>query len=232
METVLTWLLVFGPLLLTFGAAIYWGNGSKLIGLWGGFFPGVILLAAAACCQWHIVIAKSEIEQNPSETALATIAKVAKETADRQIALERPILAMMVDEVAIPWLRNPPEKGKGSVTFTILNGGRTRGIITKAIGGVKILSSLREEAGAEEWIFLRKRSFGANETFKFEVKTTDNVSPEDQIAVRSGKKILVFFCDYSYLGLMDDSWPTKMLWVYDPNSGRARPVQPEELSKK
>ncbi len=36
METAVVWLLVIGPLLMSIGGAIYWGSGSKTVGLWIG----------------------------------------------------------------------------------------------------------------------------------------------------------------------------------------------------
>jgi hypothetical protein len=232
METGVVWLLVVGPLLMSIGAAIYWGNGSKLTGLWTGFVPGAIAIVLAAGLQTHIIISKSGDEQSPSEAALAALAKTAKETADRQIALERPLLNMMVSTVDIPWLRKPAENGKGRVIFSIFNGGKNRGIITKAFGGVKILSSFAEEAGVDEWPFLRRRSFGSGEEFKFEIGLKDNVSAEDQAAVKDGKKVLVFYSDFTYLGLLDDPWSFEMRWVYDPKIGSARPIQAEEFPQK
>jgi hypothetical protein len=60
METAVVWLLVAGPLLIGIGAAIYWGSGSKITGLWSGFVPGAIALVVAAALQIHIIILKAD----------------------------------------------------------------------------------------------------------------------------------------------------------------------------
>jgi hypothetical protein len=66
METAVVWLLVIGPLLVGIGAAIYWGSGSKLLGLWAGFVPGAVVLIIAAALQTQIIISKSDmVEPSP-----------------------------------------------------------------------------------------------------------------------------------------------------------------------
>lgn len=65
METAVVWLLVLGPLLISIGAAIYWGSGSRAVGLWAGFVPGAVLFVIAAGIQWQINLGKAETPETP-----------------------------------------------------------------------------------------------------------------------------------------------------------------------
>src|ERR1017187_6825412 len=51
METASNWLLVVGPLIIGTAVGVYYG-GSKITGLWIGFF-GLVLLLLAATLQWQ-----------------------------------------------------------------------------------------------------------------------------------------------------------------------------------
>lgn len=72
METAVVWLLVIGPLFIGLGAAIYWGSGSKLVGLWSGFVPGAIALIIAAALQTQINLSKPETAESsgPSDAEI------------------------------------------------------------------------------------------------------------------------------------------------------------------
>jgi hypothetical protein len=59
METAVVWLLVIGPLFIGLGAAIYWGSGNDLIGLWTGV-AGVFALVIAAALQAQTIISRPE----------------------------------------------------------------------------------------------------------------------------------------------------------------------------
>ena len=65
METAVVWLLVIGPLIISIGAAIYWGSGSKTVGLWIGFVPGAVVLVIAAGLQWQINLNRAQSKDAP-----------------------------------------------------------------------------------------------------------------------------------------------------------------------
>jgi hypothetical protein len=98
METAVVWLLVVGPLLVGIGAAIYWGSGSKLAGLWGGFVPGAIVLIIAAALQIQIFISKPDVAELPIGPSDSEInrqrAYVLVEASElRYLAQEKPVEA-------------------------------------------------------------------------------------------------------------------------------------------
>jgi len=70
METAVIWLLVIGPMLIGLGAAIWWGSGSKVVGLWTGFVPGAFVLIIAAALQAQIIVSKPEIVDSPKDNPL------------------------------------------------------------------------------------------------------------------------------------------------------------------
>jgi hypothetical protein len=69
METAVVWLLVIGPLFIGLGAAIFWGSGDRLVGLWTGFVPGAVGLVIAAALQIQIIISRPETVELPSVPA-------------------------------------------------------------------------------------------------------------------------------------------------------------------
>ena len=96
METAVVWLLVIGPLLIGLGAAIYWGSGSNLVGLWTGVI-GVIGLVIAAALQAQIIITKVEVvaPSGPSDSEInRQRAYVLIEASEiRHFAKDRPVEA-------------------------------------------------------------------------------------------------------------------------------------------
>ncbi|WP_154070897.1 hypothetical protein [Bradyrhizobium lablabi] len=70
METAVIWLLVIGPMLIGLGAAIWWGSGSKVIGLWTGFVPGAFVLIIAAALQAQILLSKPDAAEAPKENPM------------------------------------------------------------------------------------------------------------------------------------------------------------------
>lgn len=82
MDIAITWLLVIGPLVVSVAAAIWWGNGDKILAIWvavGGF----IIFIVAAALQVQAVVLRS--------AALSDVAKLPAVAETRTHALNQTI---------------------------------------------------------------------------------------------------------------------------------------------